>query len=408
VRPLVILLIVMVTASARAEAPLPAPLGVGEVVTIARARRAEPRAGEARARAAAQRPAIVSALDDPMIMGSLDHVPFSPMGADASLMIEQRFPLSRVRGHRARGAEAGARREAATAQRIRLDVELEAAEAFWMLARARDSARILDEQHALAEQLVSAALARYATNTGPQADVLRAQIEVARLDAERRAAAAEIRAAEVMLNTSLARDPDGPIPELDTSGADDAPPPAHDVSRAAERRPELRAGRAELAEAEAEVEVMRSMYAPMAMVRLGPAYTMAEGSGWMLMVGVSVPLWRGRLRAGEAEARAMVEMATAELEAMRRMMTGEARVARENVIAARVRYLALRDGVLPRAHQAIGPTIAAYAAGQVPLISALEAARELWSVRRELVAARAALGTAWARLYRASSGEDGP
>ena len=50
---------------------------------------------------------------------------------------------------------------------------------------------------------------------------------------------------------------------------------------------------------------MRSMYKPMAMVRVGRASTMAEGPGAMLMIGVSVPIWRERLRSGVAEAKAI-------------------------------------------------------------------------------------------------------
>jgi len=341
-----------------------------------------------------------------MISASIDHLPFELMGFDRSLAIEQTFPLSRIRGHRKCGAEADARRERANADRVGLDVEFDAAGAFWMLAQVRASVKIVAQQHALAEQLVAAAMARYSTNTGTQSDVLRAEIEVARLDAERRALAAEVRGAEVMLNTSLARAADALIPELDATVPEAMPAAPDAIARAAVRRPELRAGRAEIERAEADVRVMRSMYAPMAMIRTGPAYTMEAGSGWMMMIGVTVPIWRGKLRAGVAEATSMVDMANADFDAMRRMVEGQARGARETVIAARERYLALRDVIVPRAEQAIGPTMAAYASGQVPLVSVVEAAQTLWSLQRELVFARAELGVAWARLARAS-GEEG-
>jgi outer membrane protein TolC len=324
---------------------------------------------------------------------------------DMSLVVEQSFPLSRIRSHRRRGAEADARRELANAARVALDVELDAAGAFYMLAQVRATAAIVERQHALAVQLVAAATARYATGGGAQADALRAEIEVARLDAERRAAAAEVRAAEVMLNTSLARAADASIPELSAVVPEAVPPAADAIARQAAGRPELRGAREEIDRALAEVRVMRSMYAPMAMVRTGPAYTMAEGSGWMVMIGLSVPLWRGKLRAGVAEATAMADMARADLDAMQRMANAQARGARERVIAARERYLALRDAIVPRAEQAIAPTLAAYAAGQVPLVSVVEAAQALWSSQRELVLARAELGMAWARLRRATGQE---
>ena len=61
--------------------------------------------------------------------------------------------------------------------------------------------------------------------------------------------------------------------------------------------------------------------------------------------------------------------------------------------------------VVPRAEQAIAPTLAAYSAGQVPLVSVIEAAQVLWGSQRDLVMARARLGIAWARLRRAASEE---
>jgi outer membrane protein TolC len=196
------------------------------------------------------------------------------------------------------------------------------------------------------------------------------------------------------------------VPELDATLADEDPPLAAQVASAAvDRRPELRAGRAEIARAEAEVSVMESMYTPMAMVRTGPSYTMSDGAGWMVMVGVSIPLWRGKLRAGVAEARSMAEMARADLEAMRRMVSGQAAVTRERVVAAHERHVALRDNIVPRAKQAIAATLAGYAANQMPLVATLEAAQALWSAQRELVMAHAELGRAWAQLRRATGEE---
>ncbi len=98
---------------ATAEVALPTLLRVQDVVTLARARRAELTGAKARARAARQRPVIVAALDEPIVALSIDHLPFNGMRVDGSVAFQQGFPLSRVRGHRRRGAEANARRELA-------------------------------------------------------------------------------------------------------------------------------------------------------------------------------------------------------------------------------------------------------------------------------------------------------
>jgi outer membrane protein, heavy metal efflux system len=391
------------TAYAQGVPAAPTVLRLEQVLATAHQYRAEILAAQARARAFAERPAIVSALEDPMVFPSLDHLPFMLDGADVSLTVEQRFPLSGVLGKRERSAQADAQRARADAQRVGLDVELDAASAFLMLQERRQQASILIEQRALAQQFLRAATARYATGMGSQADALRAEIEIARLDGMLRSSAAEIRGAELMFNTSLGLPAlQAKVPELDSSISTASPPAADVVQRAAlQRRPELQAGNAEVDHARAEVAVMQSMYAPMAMVRTGPAYTMSDGMGWMLMVGVSVPIWRDKLRAGVNEAEAMVSMARADLAAMHRMVAGEALALREQLIAARERYLALHDEVIPRAQQAIEPSLAGYSSGQLPLVSVIEAAQTLWSSQAELVSAQFDLGLAWARLHRA-------
>lgn len=394
------------TAGAVEPATLTAPLRLEQVLEIARDHRAEIVAAHARARAFGQRPAIVSALEDPMISPAIDHLPYMFEGADTSVTVEQRFPLSRVRGNRRRVAKADAQRALADAGKVELEVELDAASAFLMLQERREMARILIEERALAEQFVRAATARYAAGSGTHADALRAEIEVARFDSSLRSSGADVRGAEFMLATSLGLPVETPIPALDGTIAATPPPDAAVVRDAAlSRRPELRAGSSEVLGAKSEVRVMRSMYLPMAMVRTGPAYTMTDGKGWMVMVGISVPLWRGKLRAGVAEAEAMQSMAEADLAGMRRMIEGESLAAREQVVGSRERYLALRDEIIPRARQAIDPTLAGYSSGQLPLVSVIDAAQTLWNSQADLVSAQFDLGLAWARLHRAMGNE---
>ena len=106
-------------AMAQTASPLPSPLGLGDVVRIASERRDEIAAARARRLAAEQRPTIVSALDDPMISPSLDHLPFMWGGADVSVTIEQQIPLSGIRGHRRASAVADVERRRLDATRSR-------------------------------------------------------------------------------------------------------------------------------------------------------------------------------------------------------------------------------------------------------------------------------------------------
>jgi cobalt-zinc-cadmium efflux system outer membrane protein len=402
------LLVSLSPAPVQAHDELPNPLRLEDVLAYGRSHRQEIVAARARARAANERPAIVSALEDPMLMPSIDHLPFMLHGVDASLMIEQSFPLSGVRGHRQRAAEADARRFRAESERVSQDVQLDAARAFLMLRERRAMAHVLDEQGALARQFVAAASARYSSGTGNQPEVLRAELEVARFEGAIRTIAAEAAAAEAMLNASLGRPADAPVPPLAATPVTNEPRAWAEVRDATlRRRPELEVGRAEISRSQAEIAEMKSMYWPMGMVRTGPAYTMTDGWGWMLTVGISVPLQRGRLNAGVREAEAMAAMARADLAAMTRMAEGEAATARGQVLAARQRLLALRDDILPRARQAIDPSVSAYAAGMAPLVSVIDTAQALWSIEAELVSAEFELGVAWVRFQRAQGQLDG-
>jgi outer membrane protein TolC len=394
-------------AGAQGAAPLPSPLSLPDVVRIAGERRDEIQAANARARAGEARPAIVSALEDPMISPALDHLPFMLQGADVSVTIEQRFPLSGIRTHRRAAALADLDRLRSESRRAVLDVGAQAATAFVMLQERRRTEALLDEQLAFARDVVSAANARYASGTAPQADVLRAEVEVGRLQATVRSVRIEVRGAEAMLNASLAIDTDQPVPPLAPPVVAPFVPTWPELKATLAQRPELAAARADITRGDAEVQVMRDMFRPMATIRTGPAYTMADGHGWMAMVGLSLPIWRGKLRAGVAEAQAMRAMSEAELRAMTRMVEGDAAAAVSQLQAAQVRQAAIRDDVLPRARMAIEPAVAGYTSGQLPLVSVIEAVQALWLIQSDLIAADAELGLALTRLGRAIGSYEG-
>ena len=153
-----------------------------------------------------------------MISPSLDHLPFMLGGADVSFTIEQQIPLSGIRGHRRASALADVDRLRAEASRTTLDVGLQAANAFLMVQERRRTAgpRLRTARRSRA---TSSAPPMPATPVEPRLSptCLRAEVEVARLEAFARALVSEVRGAEAMLNTSLALDADGPVPPLRVS-----------------------------------------------------------------------------------------------------------------------------------------------------------------------------------------------
>ena len=119
------------------------------------------------------------------------------------------------------------------------------------------------------------------------------------------------------------------------------------------------------------------------------------------MVGISLPLWRSKLRAGVAEAEQMRAMAVADVRAMRRMFEGDAVAAAHRVDAALEQQQSIVVEVLPRARMTIDPVVAAYSAGQLPLSSVIESVQTLWAIEADLIVADMDLAIAWLRLGRA-------
>lgn len=388
--------------------PVEGPATLGSALTMARQFRAEVRAAKAKTEAARHRPAIVSALDDPVVSAAVDHKPLDKMmNSDRSITVEQNFPLSRVRAHRRMAAEADVGKYEGESGKALLKVQAEAAQAFFMLHERRRMAALVQKQHGLAAQLVTMAAGRHAIGAASQLDVLRAEVEMARLRNRLAVSAADIRSAEAMFNTAVGLPPGSPVPDLDLEDQFERiariPHLGPALEEALTHHPGVQVSKAEIRRARAEVDVMKSMYAPMAMamVRFGMADTMTAGRGYMLMVGVSVPIWFDRLKAGVGEARAMQSMAEADREAMLTMIQGDVVSTLETLRGAAASYSTFGTDLIPRAERAIGPAMAEYASGRVPLASVFEAARALWSAQEEQVMAEAAMGLAWVRLRSA-------
>ncbi len=386
-------------------------LSLNEAFLIAKSARAELRVAAARVDAASQRPAIVSSLDDPILSPAIDHKPVDPMmRSDRSITLEQSFPLSHILQHKRRAAEADIEKYQAEISKTALKIYAEVAQAFFMLQERRRLREILEQQVTLAAQLSKLVATRYGTGSATQSDVLRLEMEEARLRGRLAVVTADAHSAAAMLNASLGRAPDFPLPALDVQTVfEDIAAPVesdknHSESLAAKlrfaqsQRAELRVAQAEKRRADAEIDVMKSMYAPMAMVKVGVADTMTAGRGYMLMVGVSIPIWRERLHAGVREAKAMSNMAQADRDAMLSMIQGELAAAQEALRGATLNYRSYRNDLLPRAERTLTPTLSEYASGRLPLSAVLETSKALWALQEESLMAETALGVGWIRM----------
>lgn len=161
---------------------------------------------------------------------------------------------------RARHVGAGAEVEATGAE-IRLGVR----SAFYALGAAQDFRAVAAKSLARAESHRELAAARRAAGAVPQADVLRAEAEVADARLQVIAADSRVRIATGRLNTAMGRAADTPITIVAVTPT--APPPdaahlAAATDRALAQRPELRSSEQRTVAARAAVTAARASRAP--------------------------------------------------------------------------------------------------------------------------------------------------
>lgn len=385
---------------------------------LERVQRSNPRVelATARAEAAHARIAPTRRLPDPQLqVGAMNYTlpSVAPMPTVGMLQLQlmQMIPLGGKRRLATEAATNASRAEDARAADAAWDVRARTATAFFdgwraeqQLALARDALRLMQE-------LARTAEARYAAGDGRQADVLRAQVEVARMredtlrmQAMRTSAVAQLSA---LLDTTVERQArTAPIawPSLPPA----TPTRAHLDSLADENRPMLRAGRDDVRAAMAsEARTRRERLPDLQVgVQLGRTRMPADAAGMSepqtmgsIMLGASLPIYpASRQRPMQAEARAMTRMAEAELEAMR--ADTRARLGEVHAMLDRAQRLAAlyRTSVLPQADAAAASALAAYRSGVAEFMTTLESRLAATRYRQELVALDAEQGIAWAEL----------
>ncbi|MEA3246094.1 MAG: TolC family protein [Gemmatimonadota bacterium] len=393
---------------AAAQAASASPLNLGALLDSVE--RANPllTAARASARAAAAMIAGAKRPPDPQLqIGWMNYVlpdlrPMESLGM-TQLQAMQMLPLN---GKLRLAGEAATARADASAARVAgasFDLRARGAMAFYdlyatdgALDAARDTRRLLVDVAAIAARM-------YEVGEGRQADVLRANVELARMDediirmgAMRYAMAARLNALQLAPDSATVGEPAIPLFPA-------AVPPLDSLTRLADAgRPMLRAAAQDVRAAESRAELARRELWPdlQVGVQLGrQGGAMGPQTMGSLMVGASVPVFAGsrQLKMRE-EADAMRAMADADLVAMRVDTHGAIAEALANLTRARRLAVLYRRSVLPQAEATVTSSLAAYRVGDVNLMTLLDAQMTLNRYRQELFTLEADEGKAWAEL----------
>ncbi|HKS06673.1 MAG TPA: TolC family protein [Gemmatimonadaceae bacterium] len=382
---------------------------------LAAAERASPRveATRASARAAAARVGVAMRRPDPEVQFGLMNFEIPrvrPMPAVGMVQVQvmQMIPLG---GKLRLGGEVASARADAATHRIEeavVEVRARTAEAFYELYAADMTLTVARESKRLVTDLVAIARRMYEVGEGRQADVLRASVELARMDEEVVRIETMQTVYRTRLNALLGRAPDAPIgvPLLPSFATD--PLPLDSLVRIAEsNRPMIRAGLQETRAASLASELARRESRPDFQVgfQLGVLPTAAmpgmEDNQLMasIMVGTTIPFFGKRgLAAMRDETAAMRAMADADVGAMRLETRGAVAEVYADLLRARRLAAHHRSSILPQAEANVASALAAYRASTVDFSTMLDAQVALSKFRMELYMLDAEQGKAWAEL----------
>lgn len=303
-------------------------------------------------------------------------------------MYSQPLPWPGKRGLEKQAAESDAKAlEAGLVGRAALSIEANVRRAYYDLLLARAILQLIEERRSSWTQIEGVVRERYTVGLGAQQDVLRAQVEVLRIDEAVAAQQAIVASRVAELNRLTGRPQDMPLETAQTlvprEGALDA---ALLIEAVKGRSPEIAAARQSIATGELRVSSAHKAYKPDFVVNGGPMYRGDLDPMWQVGVGISLPIFRKskqdfRLR----EAEELLNASGSAVQSIEQTLELRTRERLANLDASQKIAKLYNDGVLPLDELSLESAIASYQTGKIPFISVLEALNTLYADRETLL-----------------------
>lgn len=337
-----------------------------------------------------------------------------PSSMAPSVRLMQMLPLFGKLGIKARIARQSTRIAQIDSDEAWWEVRAEAAMAFYEVYQTDRQVAVMKETLRLLQDSRTVAQAMYSAGEGRQTDVLRASVEVARMEADILKMEAMRIAAAARLNALLNRPANTPVGAVGFPVLPSAIANVDSLRAWAEAaRPMLARGRAEIDQAGSRLDLAKKEIWPdfTVGVQYGqrraamaaadpdmPAEYETERMG-SVMLGFSIPVFAGKrqLKMRE-EAAAMQQMAQYDLSRMRAQV--DARIVELIAELDRNRtLLALyKTDVLPQVEATLQSAYSAYRVGQVDYMTLVDAQMTTNKYRQDVIALRAGYGAAIAEL----------
>ena len=388
--------------------PSESPLILGDAYRALEAQSPRLEAARLQAMAAAERVRPASTLPDPQLqIGILNrNLPGfglqDPLGM-TTIGVMQMLPLAGTLGLAGGVARAQAAATQERAVDLTWDLRSRVAMVFYELFAIDRALEVAISTQLLLRDIAKTAETMYSVGEGRQADVLRAQVELARMSEEITRMQAMREAQAARLNALLDQPLGTPVPSPALPRYPDTLPSLDSLQRVAlAERPMLHAGASDLEAAEQAARLARREIWPD--LQLGVEYgqrPMDGGTDRMISFtfGVSVPLFAGRRQLPmRREADAMRLMASADLEAMPAETSGRLGELYAEVARARSLVGLYHTTIIPQADATFASALSAYRVGSVDFMTLLDDQMTVNRYRQDLFQLQAEEGKALAEM----------
>ena len=372
------LLLAMAAAPALAQEAVPGAT-VTTVLALGRQLSPELRAVALERDAAAARADAAGRLDDPTFRAMSDEVDRTsgPRINKTYLTVEQEFPLwgklELKRSAALAMVDAARGRELASAAELDEKIKI----AFARYYAASQALKVNRDVAQVAATMAKVAKERYAQNLGPQTDAITAEAEITRTAMETARLEGEKRTAAARLNALLARSPATPLAEPRELRRLPAGEPALAalLDRARATNPRLFTGAAEIRSAVGERELAGKAWYPNVTLGAGAIQRDNGPTGYTASLAFKIPLQWGVKEAGEREAAAKLGAAQLRQTQLEADISGDLEQALAALAAARRIADLTRAQLVPKLEAAHKSAIIQYRRDQGTLGAVLCTAR---------------------------------
>lgn len=254
---------------------------------------------------------------------------------------------------------------------------------------------VINREHLeLLREFQDVATARYAAGLAPQQAPLAAEVETARLEHREVVLTADRQTLLARLNELLHRPPETPIPPPPKMAAPmpEAPagPKSALITIALARHPEVAAARARVAADVTGVELARLEGRPdfQPMTSFNSLW-MQGAQRWTVGVGLSLPIWRDRIRAGIARAQASLAEQRERVSALEDRISADVSAAVDRLEESRHVIALYQNRLLPAASDQTQAAQSGFETGQVDFLAVIDAERQLRDIELGLASAQA-------------------